>query len=144
MPTCYLFAVCAGASLDRHSNNVSLFNLVEQINVRPGAPRPPNGLLPLEVHAYFHVDSAEADFEFEVRFVVIAESGLETLSDPIRHRSSTPRYRTRTIGLPLPPLMGQYTVCLDWRAAGSEAWHRESQRWPLNIVEASARPAVTH
>ena len=32
MPSCYLLAVCGGSSLDQHSNNVTLFNLVEQIN----------------------------------------------------------------------------------------------------------------
>ncbi len=144
MPSCYLLAVCAGASLDRHSNNVSLFNLVEQVNVRPGASRPPNGLLPLEVHAYFHVDPQEVHFEFEVRFAVAADSGLETFSDPIRHRAATPRYRTRTIGLPLPPVLGQYGVCVEWRMVGSEGWHREPLRWPLAMVETSPKPAVTH
>lgn len=144
MPNCYLLAVCAGASLDRHSNNVSLFNLVEQVNVRPGAPPPPHGLLPLEVHAYFNLEPADMHFEFEMRFAVVASNGLETFSEPVRHRVSTPRYRTRTIGLPLPPVLGSYSVRVDWRMVGSESWHREPQQWPLNIVEATVKPVVTH
>lgn len=144
MPSCYLLAVCAGASLDRLSNNVSLFNLVEQVNVRPGSPPPPGGLLPLEIHAYFHVEPEQWARDFELRFVVAAESGLETPSDPVRHKSGTPRYRTRTIGLPLPPVQGDYQVRVEWRWVGAELWVREPLVWPMTIAEAVQKPRVTH
>ena len=145
MPTCYLLAVCVGSSVDQHSNNVSLFNVVEQLNVPPGAPPPPGGLVPLEVHAYFVLSQAEIGAPFEIRFALIAPSGLETFSEVFSHRSVTPRYRTRTLGLPFPPVAGQYELRLDWRPAGQHGWTREALRWPVAIVEAAPpTERVTH
>ena len=143
MPSCYLLAVCSGSSLDQQSNNVTLFNLVEQLNLRPGV-EPPRGLIPLEIHAYFELDPGDVGFEFEIRFCMVAETGLETVSDPGRHKPTAARYRTRTIGLPLPPVIGQYHLRIDWRPTGSEDWHREPVAWPLLIAEAPTRPRVTH
>jgi hypothetical protein len=143
VPSCYLLAVCSGSSLDQQSNNVTLFNLVEQLNLRPGV-EPPRGLIPLEIHAYFELDLKEVGFEFEIRFCMVAETGLETVSDPVRHKPTAARYRTRTIGLPLPPVVGQYHLRIDWRPTGSEDWHREPVAWPLLIAEAPVRPRVTH
>ena len=111
MPRCYFLTVCGGSSVDQHSNNVTLFNLVEQINVPPGAPPPPHGLVPLEIHAYFHVGQEELGRDFEVRFVMTAATGLETPTDAFVHRAVTPRFRTRTLGLPFPPVAVPYHPC---------------------------------
>jgi hypothetical protein len=139
-----LLTVCGGSSLDQHSNNVTLFNLVEQINLPPGTPPPRNRALPLEVHAYFLLLPHELAQPFEVRFAMVASTGLETLSDVFSHKSHTPRYRTRTLGLPFPPVTDHYQLRVDWRQAGAEAWRREPVVWPINFVEASATPPVTH
>lgn len=146
MPRCYLLSLCSGSSLDQHSNNVSLFNLVEQINFQPGATPTPGSLIPLEVHAYFHFASNEVGFTFDVRYVLVStETGLESFSDTYQYRSTTPRYRTRTLGLPLPPVSGTYELRLDWRLGGAIAWTRESLGWPIAIVEASPQPPrITH
>jgi hypothetical protein len=144
MPKCYLLTVCSGSSLDQYSNNVTLFNVVEQLNVPPGAPPPPGGVVPLEIHAYFQLAPREVNENFELRFAMVASSGLETLSDAFTHRSVTPRYRTRTVGLPFPPVTGSYELRVEWRETGSESWQREAVSWPLTIVEAVQRPAVTH
>jgi hypothetical protein len=145
MPQLYLITVCAASSLDQHSNNVSLFNLVEQLNVPPAAPPPPGGLVPLEMHAYFVLSPDELGRTFDVRFAMIASgSGLETFSEIFSHRSVTPRYRTRTLGLPYPPVTGQYELRVDWRPEGHASWKREGLGWPLLIVEATPTPRVTH
>ena len=144
MPNCYLLAVCGGSSLDQHSNNVTLFNLVEQVNLPPGVPPPPNRALPLEVHAYFLVGPTERSQPFEVRFAMVASSGLETFSDTFTHTSRTPRYRTRTLGLPFPPVTDQYQLRVDWRQTGASDWHREPIGWPINFVETERTPTVTH
>jgi len=143
VPKCYLLTLTSGSSLDQYSNNVTLFNLVEQINVPPLAPPPPGGLLPLEVHAYFQLLPHEISTSFEIRFVLLAGSGLETATEPFAHKSATPRYRTRTLGVPLPPVMGQYELKVDFRLSGHEGWTRDAAAWPLAIVEASS-PSVTH
>ena len=144
MPRCYLLCVCGGSSVDQHSNNATLFNLVEQINVPPGAPPPPRGLIPLEVHAYFHLAPDELSQPFEMRFVMVAQSGLETPSETMTHRAVTPRFRTRVVGLPFPPVVGHYQLRLDWRPGGAEGWTRDPAAWPIGIVEASPRATTTH
>jgi hypothetical protein len=141
-----VLSLCSGSSLDQHSNNVSLFNLVEQINFQPGTAPAPGTLIPLEVHAYFHFAASELGFTFEVRFVLVSmDTGLESFSDTYPYRSTTPRYRTRTLGLPLPPVSGTYELRIDWRLSGSTTWSRESVAWPIAIVEASPQaPRITH
>lgn len=141
---CYLLTASTGSSVDQYSNNVTLFNVVEQLNVPPGAPPPPGGLVPVEIHAYFELAPNEVHQKFDVRFAMVAASGLETLSEIFSHKSITPRYRTRTMGLPFPPVTGRYELHVDWRASGTETWHREPVTWPIVIVEATPKPTVTH
>ncbi|MEO8181052.1 MAG: hypothetical protein ABI895_19625 [Deltaproteobacteria bacterium] len=151
MAQCYLLCVTTGSSIDRQSNNVSLFNLVEQINLPPNAPPPPRGLIPLEVHAYFQLSEAHVNRDFELRFALRAQSGLETLSDVFRHRISAPRFRVRTLGLPYPPVFGQYSLQVDVRMLGegqspreSQPWQRQSAAWPIALHQMEERPRVTH
>jgi hypothetical protein len=140
---CYLLAVCVGSSLDQVSNNLTLFNLVEQVNV-PASGYPVDAVLPLEIHAYFHVPPVQLQSTLQLRFALVAQSGLETTTEVFEHRVLTQRYRTRTPGLPLPPVVGAYELRLDWRFASSEAWTREPLGWPLTLVEADPHPVVTH
>jgi hypothetical protein len=144
MPRCYLLGISAGSSLDQQSNNVSLFNLVEQVNVPPGAAPPPNNLLPLEVHAYFSIDAEELGKTLEMRFALVAASGLETLSEVVRHSCATPRFRTRTLGLPFPPVVGHYELRVDFRPTGSQHWARDPLAWPISFIEVENKPRVTH
>ena len=144
MPKCYLLAISGGSSLDQHSNNITLFNLVEQLNFPKQSPPPPGSLMPLEVHAYFQLEPRELNQRFELRFVLVSENGLETPTDAFPHRSSTPRYRTRTFGLPAPPVPGAYELRVDSRPVGSEDWMRDARGWPLLVVHNEPRPAVTH
>jgi hypothetical protein len=144
MPHCYLLAISGGSSLDQHSNNITLFNLVEQLNFPKHAPPALGSMLPLEVHAYFELEGSELNQRFEVRFVLVAESGLESPTETFTHKSTTLRYRTRTYGLPAPPVAGKYDLRVDARPAGSEAWRRDLTRWPLVVVLSEPRPAVTH
>jgi hypothetical protein len=144
MAQCYFLAVCAGSSVDQQTNNATLFNLVEQVNVPPGAPPPPNGMLPLEMHAYLMLTPEELASAFEIRFVMVAESGLETPSEAFSFRSPAPRFRTRTVGLPFPPVTGSYELRLDFRGAGQQGWARDPARWPITITEVAPAPRVTH
>jgi hypothetical protein len=139
-----MLAISAGSSLDQQSNNITLFNLVEQINFPKNAPPPAGSLLPLEVHAYFQLDRGEVNQRFEVRFVLVADTGLESPTEPFNHRSTTSRYRTRTFGVPMPPAAGSYELRVDSRPVGSEDWQRDLVRWPLVVTHTEPRPAVTH
>lgn len=141
---CYLLAVCSGSSLDQHSNNITLFNLVEQLNFPRHAQPPPGALLPLEIHAYFELRPEELHQRFDLRFALVESNGLETLTEPSQHKSTTPRYRTRTMGLPAPPGLGSYQLRVDYRPSGTENWLRDTATWPLLVVRAEERPRVTH
>jgi hypothetical protein len=144
MPTCYLLAISAGSSLDQHSNNITLFNLVEQVNFPENRPPPTGSLLPLEVHAYFQLDGNELNQRFEIRFVLVGDSGLESPSETFGHRSTSLRYRTRTFGVPMPPSVGSYELRVDARPVGSDDWQRDLAHWPLTVMRVEPRPAVTH
>jgi hypothetical protein len=144
MPKCYLVAVSGGSSLDQHSNNITLFNLVEQLNFQRHQLPQPGVLLPLELHAYFQLSASELNQRFEVRFVLVGQTGLETPTEVFSHRSTTLRYRTRTFGLPAPPIAGSYELCVESRVLGTETWMRDSASWPLLVVHSEPRPQVTH
>ena len=144
MPRCYLLAVSSGSSLDQHSNNVTLFNLVEQLNIPPNAPQPPGGFLPLELHAYFQIAPHELHLTYQVRLAMVSEAGLEAYTEPFDFKSATPRFRTRSLGLPVPAVNGMYQLRVDVRVEGTGEWHRDPAAWPLAIVEHTPRPAVTH
>jgi hypothetical protein len=144
MPKCYFLTLCGGSSLDQQSNNVTLFNIVEQVNLQPNIEPPPGAYLPLEVHAYFLLGPGEVSQPFELRFVVVAPSGLELLTDATQHKSSTPRYRTRSFGLPAPIVPGDYQLCVDVRQPGTEGFKRESVSWPLIVARLEARPTTVH
>lgn len=144
MPKCYFLTLCGGSSLDQHSNNVTLFNVVEQVNLQPNAEPPPGAFLPLEVHAYFILGPGEVSQSFELRFALVAPSGLELLTDSTQHRSSTPRYRTRSLGLPAPAVPGDYQLCVDIRQPGTEGFTREALHWPLVVARMEPRPSVVH
>lgn len=144
MPRCYLLTLASSSSLDQQSNNVSLFNMVEQLNLPRGVEPPPGALVPVEIHAYFQLDAGEVNQRFELRFVLVASTGLETSTDAFTHKSATLRYRTRTMGLPVPPIADGYQLCVDTRLVGSERWTRDPMSWPLIVAVAEERPAVTH
>src|ERR1700710_2352231 len=122
MPRCYLLTLASGSSLDQQSNHVSLFNAVAAPNLPRGVEPPPGALLPVEIHAYFQLDPAELNQRFEIRFALVASTGLETLTDAHSHKSPTLRYRTRTMGLPVPPIADSYQLRVDMRALGAEEW----------------------
>jgi hypothetical protein len=144
MPKCYFLTLCGGSSLDQHSNNVTLFNIVEQVNLQPNAEPPPGAYLPLEVHAYFVLGPGELSQPFEVRFALVAPTGLELFTDPSHHKCATPRYRTRSLGLPAPSVPGNYQLCVDIKQPGTEGFSRETLSWPLVVARLEPRPAVVH
>lgn len=143
MPRCYLLLLSASSSLDQHTNNVSLFQLVEQVHFPAGAKLHSGRGIPLEIHAYFHVAEEEQGKPIDVRYCLRASSGLETFSDVITHRSTTPRYRTRSIGVPFPPALGHYVLCIDYRV-GEGPWSRDPLEWPITFAQDERSPEVTH
>jgi hypothetical protein len=144
MPFCYHLSVCQGSSLDQQSHNISLFSLVEQVNVPPGIEPPPNRKIPLEIHCYFQLAGHEIGKELQVRFFLVGQNGLETFTDSVTHKPPAPRFRTRTLGVPFPAGPGHYDLRVEFRLEGG-AWTRDPLSWPLSIQETRpSTPPVTH
>jgi len=76
---------------------------------------------------------------------MVASSGLETPSVGYKHRPVTTRFRTRTVGLPYPPVLGHYQLQVDYRFDEDEDWQRCPIKWPLRLhtIERLAE-RVTH
>lgn len=144
MPRAYLLAVTVGSSLDQGTNNVTLFQLVEQVNVPAGSTPPLGTQLPLEIHCYFFVDGSELGKQVDARFALVGPLGLETFSEAATQRVVTGRYRTRTLGLAVPPSLGHYELRVDFRIEGSDAWSRDPVAYPISFVEVPTKPPMTH
>ncbi|MGC4020339.1 MAG: hypothetical protein QM793_14680 [Muricomes sp.] len=143
MPRAYLLALTVGSSLDQGTNNISLFQLVEQVNLPPNVPRPPGMQLPLEIHAYFFVEAADIGKNFEVRFALRSPLGLEAFTETTTHRLVTGRYRMKVHGLPFPAVLGHYELRIDFRAEHGE-FYRDPLSYPVSFVEVNPTPPVTH
>ncbi len=144
MPSCYLIALCSGASLDQHSNNISLFNLVEQINLPVETSTAAHRSIPLEVHSYLRLAPDELNQVFEFRYVLVSEDGLDAYSEPVTHQIKTARYRMRSVGLPMPVSTGEFTLQLEYRAKGQEDFLRDSLSWPVHFRRDEKPPSITH
>jgi hypothetical protein len=128
-----MIALAAGSSVDQQSNNVTLFNLVEQVSIPAGVDPPPGSRVPLEMHAYLRLSGSELGREFEMRF-----------ADPKTHRGAAARIRTRALGVPFPAMLGHYELRVDFRVPGEEEWSRDESSWPIAFLKAETKPPVTH
>jgi hypothetical protein len=123
-----MIAVAQGSTLDRYSNNFSLFLLLEQF--RPSAYP---ARLSVFSHAFFEIDAAELGVDHQVRLVVLRGSEAVFACDPIAIKPSGERHRVRASGLAFPE-PGLYRVAVEWRSGNGEdgrAWTREPVAWPI-------------
>ncbi len=143
MAHCYLLTVAANSSVDRQTNSASLFNLVERVRV-PAEAMGQTQVVPVEVHSYWQLTPHEVEQSMDLRWVLVAPTQLETSSPVFKHRPEGARFRMRVTGLPLPPVMGEYSLRVDYRFDEDTPWQRASAVWPLTFFEAERRPHVTH
>jgi len=122
---CFLIAVAQNSTLDRYSNNFSLFLLLEQM--RPSAYP---ARLAVFCHAFFEVDEDERGVDQETRIVLVGGGQVVSSTAPVAFRPSGERHRVRTHGLVVPDA-GLYHVMVERRRAGESDWIREAAAWPL-------------
>jgi len=122
---CYLLTVCQGSSLDRYTNNFSLFSILEEF-----APSSFPAQLGVSTVAFFSVSSAEQNLDYEVRLAVTANQYEAFTSAPLAFTPTASRHRIRMNGLVIPEA-GDYQVHVDWRPKDGPAWNRDSASWPL-------------
>jgi hypothetical protein len=125
---CFLVAVAQGSSLDRYSNNFSLFLLLEQF--RPSAYP---ARLSVFSHAFFEIDADELGVEHEVRLIVVQGARVAFATESVAFKPAGERHRVRISGLAFPE-PGAYRVMVEWRSrAGGDdsSWNREPASWPI-------------
>jgi len=133
MLRCYLLALASGSSVDQLTNNFSVFNLVEQLNVAESAL---GTEVPIEVHIYWLVSQQARETEIEIRVVrVPLDGGNEDLGGPMNLKpASTDRVRFRAGNFRLPKAYGSYVLAVEWRKKGGDDWHRDPATWPLTMA----------
>lgn len=125
---CFMIAVAQSSTLDRYSNNFSLFLLLEQF--RPAAYP---ARLSVFSHAFFEIDAEENGVEHQVRLLVLQGTRTVFASEPVAFKPAGERHRIRISGLALPE-PGLYRVTVEWRRAGEgedAGWTRENAAWPI-------------
>lgn len=123
-----MIAVAQGSTLDRYSNNFSLFLLLEQF--RPSAYP---ARMSVYSHAFFEIDAAEVGTEHEVRLVVLSGAHVAFSSGAVAFKPAGERHRVRISGLVFPE-PGHYRVMVEWRVRSADAeaaWTREPVAWPI-------------
>lgn len=128
---CFLLAVAQSSTLDRYTNNFSLFHLLEQF--RPaGYP----ARLAVFSHAFFEVEAAEFGVEHEVRLVVLRDRDVTLATEPVKMKPNGERHRVRIAGLAFSE-PGLYRVSVEWRRAMEGApWIRDAASWPIRAETA--------
>lgn len=127
MLDCYLVAVARLSTIDRATNTISVFHLVEQVQVSEVPAE-----LPLEVHTYWAFEPADLNVEHEFRIVFIGPDGVESLSETLPLTSSVARFRMIGQGVRA-PAFGACAVTVVWRRGGGADWTRAPIRWPLIV-----------
>jgi hypothetical protein len=133
MAECYLFAVCESSTLDKETNNWSLFNLINGIELKAAAP--PQGseiILPLELHTHWRFTDAEIGETFYWRIVSSIADQINA-SKPYDFQIKTTHHRHRVKGLPI-LLEGSTAIFAEWRIGESQQWVSNPLKWPLRIA----------
>ncbi|HYC55001.1 MAG TPA: hypothetical protein VEL28_08680 [Candidatus Binatia bacterium] len=121
-----MLAVAQASTLDRYTNNFSLFFLFEEFRPSHYPAR-----LSVHSHAFFEVDADEVGADLEVRLLLLRGAEPVFTSNPVAVKPAGERHRVRISGLAIPEA-GQYRVAVEWRRSGSDgAWTREAVTWPL-------------
>ena len=123
-----MIAVAQGSTLDRYSNNFTLFQLLEQFRPTAYPAR-----LSVFSHAFFEIDADEHGVEHQVRLLVVQGARVVFASELVAFQPAGERHRVRISGLAFPE-PGLFRVMVEWRVKGDDdsgVWTRESVAWPI-------------
>jgi hypothetical protein len=127
---CYILTACAGTAVDRDTNNVTMFNMMEEALLP--APFVAGALVGIQTLVGLQAGPGELGREVDVRLVWCKVDAGDEPSVVHRIQVTHPRVRIRAALLKLPTTPGQYDLRLEWKWAGEEEqWHREAATWPL-------------
>lgn len=127
--------VCSRAVIDRESNNVSLQNIIEQINIR-GEPIPDRVVaVQLEVVTLWVRADFDVPSQATTRLTVLSPSGnvlgsFESDTDVSEYERFRSRVKFEGLLMPEP---GRYAFRMELKNKGESEWH-EVATIPLKIV----------
>ena len=133
MIDCYFIGVCEGSALDRDTNNLSLFGLIEELQVPTEAL---GAVVPLQCHFYLATSKDAIGQPIEARVLWKRQDGSESHGANVF--SLVPdalRVRNRATALQLPTAFGDYRLFLEWREPGAAEWARSTCGWPFQVIE---------
>lgn len=127
---CYLTAVSLASSIDATTNTLSLFSLVEQVEVSEFP-----AVVPLELHAGLQLTDSEraSGTEFEVSFAMELDGKPTNESAAVTIRPSALHHRIRVSPVQIPSV-GAFQVIARWREKGHAEWALGEVRWPLTAT----------
>ncbi len=127
----YGILLCYSSSVDRDTNAISAYKLLEEI-ARP-TQLPDGAFSPFEAHVY--LEECEPG-QIEGRFVwKSSDQALEVpATKPFTIPIATARLRMRATYIEFPPNHGKWRLAFEHRAVGSGNWDRESITWPVDCV----------
>jgi hypothetical protein len=127
--------ICSRSIIDRDTNNVSIYNVIEQINV-PGEPQPDRVLdIIVEIVTLWVRSDFDVPSHGDARLTFISASGQRGGSVEFElDLSEFERLRTRRLfeGLPVAE-PGRHTWLVELRNEGEEEW-QEVASVPLKVV----------
>ncbi len=103
MPDCYLLAVAKSSTIDSSSNNFSLYELIESVQVETDKLIEGKKIIQtqFEVHAYWYLTPEERGIEYEWRLVLITPDGEFPGEKHFTMKTNKARHRFRLRGLPV-------------------------------------------
>jgi hypothetical protein len=133
---CYFVAIAQGSAVDQETNNLSVFSLVEvlQVAALPTSAEPV--MLPIEGHAYIEQPTSQ-ERRLDGRLLWINEGGETALAGEFLNLAlANRRMRLRFRGLRLPPWgAGNLHLIAEWRETpGEGVWTRSGPAWPVEFL----------
>ncbi len=126
--------LCSRSVIDSERNNISLLDVIEQINVVGPAPPPGNVLLQSELVSLWARSDPKTPANSEGRIRLIGPDGKQLTQSlfPV-NLTAFERLRTRATISVIPILSsGRYWIAVDLRENGEDAW-KEVARVPVNV-----------
>jgi hypothetical protein len=127
--------ICSGSSIDGETNNVSLFNILDQITIYDHPKKDGVVSIPFEIFTSWIRTNPEIPSKGNQRITYKDPSGkslgrVETIID----LSSAERYRNRVKFSTLPvKTSGRHTFVIEYQGEGENRW-KEVASLPLTIV----------
>ena len=127
----YLLVLSSGSSIDRTSNNVSLFNLIEVLGLQQEAL---GEVIPeLQMHLHVIVEPSARNSDFEARIMRVEAQGHVEAGNSFGFRTGEGAHLRVVTGFRLPRGYGDYLLHAEWRRKGEETWNADGATWPLQI-----------